>query len=236
MNKYNKIVKSLFPDRVALVFAKTVLIFSLLFVGATILLPLYNAAVKYDLIDVVPLLGYYHIIDLGAEASVISRFLYLLEISTATFFFIAFVLTRKRFFLFFAILYLIIFFDDYLQIHETFGLFLDKNFTLSNIFGLRGQDIGELLAWLIMAICIIPLGITSFRKLNRAEIIYCYAVGSSFAMLLFCAVLLDMIHILVDRDGMMWHSIGILEDGGELVAISLPLGLAFSAARQGKVN
>ena len=230
MNKYDKIVKCLFPDRVALVFAKTVLIFSLLLVGASFLLPLYREAVKYE---------FYYLIDavnLGIEESFISRFLYLLEISTATFFFIAFVLTRKRFFLFFAILYLIIFFDDYLQIHETFGMFLDKNFMLSNIFGLREQDIGELLAWLIMAICIIPLGITSFRKLNRAEMIYCYAVGSSFAMLLFCSVLLDMIHILVDRDGMMWHSIGILEDGGELVAISLTLGLAFSAARQGKVN
>lgn len=34
----------------------------------------------------------------------------------------------------------------------------------------------------------------------------------------------------------MWHAIGILEGGGELVAISLTLGLAFTAARQGKVN
>ncbi len=236
MNKYSKIVEYLFPDKTALVFAKTVLIFSLLFVGISILIPLYNAAVKYDLIDAAPLLGYYLIIDLEFETSVISRFLYLLEISTAIFFFTAFVLTRKRFFLFFAILYLIIFFDDYLQIHETFGMFLDRNFILSNIFGLREQDVGELAAWLIMAICIIPLGINSFRKLNRAEIIYCYAVGSSFVVLLFCAVVFDMIHIVVGRDGIMRHAIGKLEEGGELVAISLTLGLAFAATRQGKVN
>lgn len=233
MKKYDNLAKRVFPDKTALVFAISVLIVSLLYVGVSALLPLYNAAVKYGLIHTSPLLGFYHVTDFGTEASLASHFLYLLEVLTAIFFLVAFFLTKKRFFIFFAILYLMIFFDDYLQIHEKIGALLAENFMLPNAFGLREQDIGELLAWSVMAICIMPVGAISFRNLDEAATIYCYAVWSSFAMLLFCAAVLDMIHVLVDRGEMIWHAMGIFEDGGELVAISLSLGLAFSGTRGG---
>lgn len=230
INSHN-IFKRLFPDYVTFVVAKISLSIALSIVALSIFLPSFNAAIKYELIYATPILGYNHIIDFGSENSVASYFLYLLEISTAAFFLAAFVLTRRQFFLFFAILYLVIFFDDYLQIHERFGGFLVHNFELITVLYLREQDVGELLAWVTMAVCILPLGITSFQKLEESDHFYYMAVASSFILLLFCGVLLDMVHS--HTDGIISHAIGILEDGGELVAVALTFALAFSRVKQG---
>jgi hypothetical protein len=230
VNSHN-ISKRLFPDHVAFIVAKTSLLIALLIVAVSIFIPLFNAAIQYELIFATPILGYNHIIDFGSEESAVSYFLYLLEISTAVFFLVAFVLTRRHFFLFFAILYLVIFFDDYLQIHERLGGLLVRNFRLIIVFGLREQDVGELLAWVTMAVCILPLGVTSFKKLEESDRFYCLAVASSFALLLVCGVFLDMVH--TQTDGLISHAVGILEDGGELVAVALTFGLGFSGAKQG---
>ena len=230
INSHN-IFRRLFPDYVTFMVAKISLSIALSIVAVSILLPSFNAAIKYELIYATPILGYNHIIDFGSENSVASYFLYLLEISTAAFFLAAFVLTRRQFFLFFAILYLVIFFDDYLQIHEKFGGFLVHNFELITVLYLREQDVAELLAWVTMAVCILPLGITSFQKLEECDHFYYVAVASLFILLLFSGVLLDMVHS--QTDGIISHAIGILEDGGELVAVALTFALAFSRAKQG---
>ena len=163
INSHN-IFRRLFPDYVTFTVAKIILSIALSIVAVSILLPLFNAAIKYELIYTTPILGYNHIIDFGSENSVVSYFLYFLEISTAALFLASFVLTRRQFFLFFAILYLVIFLDDYLQIHERFGGFLINNFELITIFNLQEQEVGELQVWVAMAVCILPLGITSFQN------------------------------------------------------------------------
>lgn len=221
-----------FRDRVDRVFAKTVLAVSLLIVSTCIVLPLYNASIKYNWINAQQLTQYDHLIDFRSEVSLVSYCLYFMEICTTTFFFIAFVLTRKRFYIFFTALYLMVFLDDYLQIHEKFGKLLTENLDLINIFSLRKQDTGELITWFVMACFLLPLAIISFRKLIVIDRFYCSAVAVSFAILLVCGIGIDMISILASGTGIMKYAIGIVEDGGEMIAIALTLALAFSGFKR----
>ena len=144
--------KYVFRDRVARVFAKIVLAASLLIVLICTVLPLYNLSIKYNLINAQQFTQYNHLIDFRSEASLVSYCLYFMEICATTFFFLAFVLTRKRFYIFFTALYLTVFLDDYLQIHEKLGKFLTENLDLINIFTLRKQDTGELIIWFFISI------------------------------------------------------------------------------------
>ena len=224
--------KYVFRDRVARVFAKIVLAASLLIVSICIVLPLYNASIKYNWIDAQQFTQYDHLIDFRSEVSLVSYCLYFMEICTTTFFFLAFVLTRKRFYIFFTALYLMVFLDDYFQIHEKFGKLLSENLDLINIFSLRKQDTGELITWFIMACILLPLAIKSFRKLIVFDRFYCLAVAVSFAILLVCGLGIDMVSILASGTGIMKYAIGIVEDGGEMIAIALTLALAFSGFKR----
>ena len=224
--------KYVFRDRLARVFAKIVLIASLLIVSTCIVLPLYNASIKYNWINAQQFTQYDHLIDFRSEVSLVSYCLYFLEICATTFFFLAFVLTRKRFYIFFTALYLIVFLDDYLQIHEKFGEYLTETLDLINIPSLRKQDTGELITWFFMACFLSPLAIKSFRKLIVIDRFYCSAVALSFGILLFCGLVIDMVSILVSRTFIMKYAIGIIEDGGEMIAISLTLALAFSGFKR----
>ena len=222
--------KCLFRDRVTRGFAKIVLVASLLVLLTGIVLPLYNASIKYNWINAEQFTQYDHLIDFQSEVSLVSYCLYFMEICTTTFFFFTFVLTRKRFYIFFTTLYLMVFLDDYLQIHEKFGKFLTENLDLINIFNLRKQDTGELLTWFVMACFLLPLAIKSFRKLTVLDRLYCSAVAVSFAILLVCGLIFDMVHTLTS--GIMYHVIGIIEDGGEMIAIAISLTLAFSGLKR----
>ena len=224
--------KYVFRDRVARVFAKIVLAASLLIVSTCIVLPLYNLSIKYNLINAQQFTQYDHLIDFRLEDSLVSYCLYFMEISATTFFFLAFVLTRKRFYIFFTALYLTVFLDDYLQIHEKIGKFLTENLDLINIFTLRKQDTGELITWFFMACFLLPLAVKSFRKLIVIDIFYCSAVAVSFVILLVCALLIDMVSILVSGTSIMKYAFVIVEDGGEMIAIALTLALAFSGFKR----
>jgi hypothetical protein len=221
---------------VARVFAKIVLAASLFIVSTCIVLPLYNASIKYNWINAQQFTEYDHLIDFRSEVSLVSYCLYFMEICTTTFFFLAFILSRKRFYIFFTALYLMVFLDDYLQIHEKLGKFLTENLDLISIFSLRKQDTGELISWFFMACLLSPLAIKSFRKLIVIDRFYCSAVAVSFAILLVCGLVMDMASILVSGTFVMKYAIGIVEDGGEMIAIALTLALAFSGFKRSYDN
>jgi hypothetical protein len=176
------------------------------------------------------------VLILTNEDSLGSYYLYFLEICATAFFCIAFYLRRKRFYIFFTTLYLIVFLDDYLQIHENFGKFLTENFNLTTILSLRQQDTGELITWFIMACFLLPLAIYSVRKLNVIDKIYCSAVAVSFVILLFCGLVVDMISVSVSDVWVVRSAIGVIEEGGEIIAIALTVTLAFAGLKKNYNN
>ena len=70
-----------------------------------------------------------------------------------------------------------------------------------------------------MACFLFPLAIKSFRKLIVIDKFYCSAVAVSFAILLVCALGIDMVSILASDTGIMKYAIGIVEDPYQMLTL-----------------
>ena len=111
--------------------------------------------------------------------------------------------------------------DDAFSFHETSGKFLALLLDIQPTMGLRPVDYGELLYALAVGIIILPL------------MAYCYISGDktfkkSFVdlsllliVLLFFGVFMDMLHSYFSDIYPLGGIFGLLEDGGEMIALSL---------------
>lgn len=117
--------------------------------------------------------------------------------------------------------------DDALQVHERAGeMFAVKN-TFKPPLGLQRQDLGELAASAIVGlILIIPLswayigGSKRFRKVSHDLTVL-------ILVLIFFGVVVDMAHSMINLGTAIGLSIGLIEDGGEMTAVSLILWYVF---------
>ncbi|NLX18549.1 MAG: hypothetical protein GXY53_04590 [Desulfobulbus sp.] len=120
--------------------------------------------------------------------------------------------------------------DDFFQIHEWVGSIFATQFSFVPPFGLRLEDIGELTASVVAGgVLFIPLvlayksGSTVFRKVSHdlALLIFllvCFAVG------------VDMVHGAIDMGWKVSFILGVIEDGGELLSMSLIVWYIFLQA------
>ncbi len=112
--------------------------------------------------------------------------------------------------------------DDSLQIHERIGDIISENMDFRVPLGLRVQDIGELMASLFFGIILfIPLfysyinGGIVFKKISNDMFIL-------IVFLIFFGVFLDVLHVSLRDIGWTFKFIlGVIEDGGEMVSVSL---------------
>ncbi|WP_414561941.1 MULTISPECIES: hypothetical protein [unclassified Anabaena] len=128
--------------------------------------------------------------------------------------------------------------DDSLRIHERLGSFISKEFSLSPIFGLRAIDLGELTVSALVGLFFLIAIAISYRWGDR----FSKKVSKSLIKLLFAlaffGLVVDMLHIglsnlpLVGR--FFDRLLGIVEDGGELVVMSLIVCFLFSLPSQSK--
>ena len=111
-------------------------------------------------------------------------------------------------------------FDDAIRIHERVGSIIAKNLDFTPIFGLRPQDFGELAVTVIALVLLLtPIGFfylrasSMFKKITRDLLLLLLIIG-------FFGVFVDMVGIVVS-----WPQgrflLGIIEDGGEMIAISM---------------
>ena len=111
--------------------------------------------------------------------------------------------------------------DDSLQIHERGGLFIGPSLSFFPTFGLRLQDLGELA---VSSIAAIPLlifllfayrgGSQVFRKISQDIVLL-------ILPLVFFGVVVDMAHQAIKGGGQVDFILGIVEDGGEMLSVSL---------------
>jgi hypothetical protein len=120
-----------------------------------------------------------------------------------------------------AIALLVVFVDDSWLVHERLGHELAQWLELAPTFGLRAQDLGELLAWTIIGIPLLAiliighrLSAPSVRRDSGALAILLLALG-------FFGVAVDMVQIEATGSGWLSHLAGLVEDGGELIVISV---------------
>ncbi|MDJ0703373.1 MAG: hypothetical protein QNJ46_08840 [Leptolyngbyaceae cyanobacterium MO_188.B28] len=120
-----------------------------------------------------------------------------------------------------SILFVYLLCDDALQIHEKVGSIIASNLDFNPLFGLRAVDYGE-----IAVTAIAGAFFLSFIGLN-------YLQGSStfkrvtqdlfllLLMLAFFGIFTDMLHVAVLPGKKINSIIGVIEDGGEMIVISL---------------
>jgi hypothetical protein len=124
--------------------------------------------------------------------------------------------------------------DDALKIHERTGEYIARYLTFAPSFNLKLQDLGELavsatvgallfgaLAWAYL------MGTPRFKKISNDILLF-------IAALLFFGVLLDMVHSATDLWPIPAFILGVIEDSGEMLVVSLMLCYVFLlAARKG---
>ena len=112
--------------------------------------------------------------------------------------------------------------DDALSIHERVGRIIANSLEFTPFLGLRLQDFGELAVTAIAAVLLLTLigffylrGSNLFKKITRDLLVLLLVIA-------FFGVFVDMVHIPLKQLGWkMNFALGVIEDGGEMIAISM---------------
>lgn len=117
--------------------------------------------------------------------------------------------------------------DDAFSIHEKVGAIIGGGFNFSPPLNLRLQDVGELAVTVMAGIVLLPLHLWSYSGGSRA-----YKKISQDLLLLVCAfvffgVFVDMVHQAIHVGWQVEFLMGIIEDGGEMVVLSIIVWYVF---------
>lgn len=127
--------------------------------------------------------------------------------------------------------------DDSLQIHEKVGSKIAESLNFEPILGLRLQEYGEVLVSAIAGIVLLTFiafhywrGSSSFRRASQNLLFLTVLIA-------FFGIVVDLFHTAVNLGTEVSILLGVIEDGGEMIATSLLAGYAFLlASRPGFVG
>ena len=119
------------------------------------------------------------------------------------------------------LLFVLMLFDDSLKLHERFGAWVVEKFNYKPMFGLRDVDLGELTFVALFGIVLLFFIVIGYyygdKKYRKTNI----DLGILFFILLCFGVGVDMIHEFVEYNRYSDLLIILIEDGGEMIALSL---------------
>jgi hypothetical protein len=126
-----------------------------------------------------------------------------------------------------ALLFVYLLLDDAFQIHEDFGGYLASRLEFAPAIGLRAQDFGELAVSVIAAVVFLSLlalfyssAAGGFRKASRHLLVLLVALA-------FFGIFVDLLHVAVKMGWKITWLFGVIEDGGEMVAVSFMAAYVF---------
>lgn len=135
---------------------------------------------------------------------------------------------RKRSFLYlsWSLLFFYLMLDDFIEIHERVGAFIGVRLAFTSVFSLRAEDLGELIvsasvgSFFLLCIAIsYRFGDRASRKASRNLLIMLLALAGF-------GIVVDMLHIILESP-LLEPLLTLVEDGGELVVMSLIATFAF---------
>ncbi|MEA5622619.1 hypothetical protein [Nostoc sp. UHCC 0251] len=171
--------------------------------------------------------------SLGQDRGYSEIFQYLKEYWSALL--LGFLALKNRSFLYltWSVMFFYLLLDDAMQIHERLGNLISNEFSFVPMFYLRAIDFGELavsaivgLLFLIAITITYGLGDRFAREVSRYLTILLFALA-------FFGIIVDMIH-LVFSTSLLEPLLNIVEDGGELMVMSLIICFVFSLSLQSK--
>ena len=134
------------------------------------------------------------------------------------------------------ILFSFLLLDDAYQFHELAGAYLADSLNLQSILGLRPRDWGELAYAGIAGLLffgMLLIGFSRGGKLFRGE---CYDILLLFFIFLFFGIGVDMAHQWVVDIYMVSAVFALIEDGGEMIGLSLITWYFFFTARNSLIE
>ena len=136
---------------------------------------------------------------------------------------------RRLIFLALAVIFILVFADNTLTIHESLGKQLQVIYGDVRFYGMHAKDLGELLVFGVYAalsISLLGLGLVWSDGVYRT---YGLVAILSLCILGGFAVGIDFLHAIVgDSNRLLNGLLNLIEDGGELVAISIICATAFA--------
>ncbi|MBI4445107.1 MAG: hypothetical protein HY645_04295 [Acidobacteria bacterium] len=152
------------------------------------------------------------------------------ELALAACFLLLALRLKQRQLLFWSAIFGLFFVDDSFQIHEMTGRNLSRYLKISSSHGLRAVDFGELMMLSLAGICLAALlgivylrGSPDFRRIAMRLV-------PPIAGFTFLAVVVDLIHSRL-RNSPWNQPLALMEDGGELVVLSLVAALVWDEVR-----
>lgn len=119
--------------------------------------------------------------------------------------------------------------DDAMLVHEALGSSLASAVSFPSVLGLREQDLGELLVWLAAGLVLGTAVLVAHRRSQGAERRTSLALGVLFGLLIFCGLVLDMVHQALGGNRWLNALLTLAEDGGELLVVSVVVFVVVSS-------
>jgi hypothetical protein len=158
---------------------------------------------------------------LGKDLGLAESFMYVKEYWTVLLFLILAFQKRKFIYLGWSSLFLFIMYDDIFQLHEHAGYTISAWMEFLPVSFLRANDLGELVFYIVVGVIFILLLVVPYLVADRET----RQLSNQFLFLLgilgFCGVVLDLFQLKFIQQKVFFDIVGVLEDGGELVVISL---------------
>lgn len=130
-----------------------------------------------------------------------------------------------------AFLFVYFLLDDSVQIHELGGESISRHLGYKHIFGLRPQDLGELSVAAVVGMVVLLTIAFTYPRAPRNDKHVSHDIGFLVVLLVIAGVGVDMVHSVVFRESQneaLKVGLAILEDGAELVIMSLSVWYASS--------
>ena len=144
---------------------------------------------------------------------------------------VAFRQTRRGVYLAWAALFALLLLDDVVQLHETAGVHIAKALGLAAAFGLRDVDYGELIYAAGVGTVAVALVLVTVRRGFRASRQFSADMLFLLFVLAIFGVGFDAVHTFTYfRMPALVDVLALIEDGGELLVVSVLTAYAFDIA------
>lgn len=143
----------------------------------------------------------------------------------------AFFRSSERLFSALAFFFLITLLDDALQLHEQVGGWIVHLTGLHLSIGSKAFALGEIAIWLLLGLLGISVVAAAWRSTDDYLRAHVLPLLGFFAVLILFAVGVDLIHFAVPDYSAWGGIVGIMEDGGEMLIMTVMLSYGIIIAR-----
>jgi hypothetical protein len=177
---------------------------------------------------------------LETDGGYAEQFGYLQQGAIALLLLVLALITRRGVFAAWGSLYACALADDSLRLHENKGAWLadrigEHLWFPDGLLGLRANDLGEILVWGLLAVLPLAAVVLLHRRSDPVTRRLSLGVAVLLAAYVVCGGVIDQLHVLVMNTA-VGDAVGTLEDGGEMIVLSLTVayaaGLLLAALRR----